>query len=267
MSRKQGQRGTFELLGLHKYRKNGNFVEKEVVFRIILANSMTKEEALGAMTELAATLTEDEKGKLLSCMRMRCLDKNEVIYKEGEIPQELFCLIQGKVKIYIDGIGGRCQIVRVFDEVEYFGYRAAFSGERFVTSAAAFEPSILVCFPLDAIRSLLEKNPSLSWFFIRKLAIALGKSDERLVNMTQKHVCARIADSLLYLRDHYGMEEDGCTLRIKLSREDMASLSNMTTNNAIRTLSLLARDKVVAINGRNIKLLDEKELERISRMG
>ena len=74
---------------------------------------MTKEEALGAMTELAATLTEDEKGKLLSCMRMRCLDKNEVIYKEGEIPQELFCLIQGKVKIYIDGIGGRCQIVRV----------------------------------------------------------------------------------------------------------------------------------------------------------
>ena len=117
------------------------------------------------------------------------------------------------------------------------------------------------------IRSLLEKNPSLSWFFIRKLAIALGKSDERLVNMTQKHVCARIADSLLYLRDHYGMEEDGCTLRIKLSREDMASLSNMTTNNAIRTLSLLARDKVVAINGRNIKLLDEKELERISRMG
>ena len=219
------------------------------------------------MTELVATLSEEEKAKVLSSMRARHLDKNEVIYKDGEIPQDLFCLIKGKVKIYIDGIGGRCQIVRVFDEVEYFGYRAAFSGEKFVTSAAAFEPSFLVCIPLDVIRSLLTNNARLSWFFIRKLAIALGKSDERTVNLTQKHICARLADSLLYLRDHYGVEADGCTLRIKLSREDMASLSNMTTNNAIRTLSLLAKDKVVAIDGRTIKILDEKELERISRMG
>ncbi|MDY4614263.1 MAG: helix-turn-helix domain-containing protein, partial [Bacteroidaceae bacterium] len=64
-----------------------------------------------------------------------------------------------------------------------------------------------------------------------------------------------------------GMEADGKTLRIKLSREDMANLSNMTTNNAIRTLSLFAKEKIIAINGRNISLLEEKELQKISRMG
>ncbi len=219
------------------------------------------------MTELVATLSEEEKAKVLSSMRARHLDKNEVIYREGDTPQDLFCLIQGKVKIYIDGVGGRCQIVRVFDEVDYFGYRAAFAGDKFVTSAAAFEPSFLVCIPLDVVRSLLARNARLSWFFIHKLAIALGKSDERTVNLIQKHICARLADSLLYLRDHYGVEADGCTLRIKLSRDDLASLSNMTTNNAIRTLSLLAKDNLVAINGRSIKILNEQELERISRMG
>ena len=99
------------------------------------------------------------------------------------------------------------------------------------------------------------------------LATALGKSDERTVNLTQKHICARLADSLLFLKDHYGMEADGKTLRIKLSREDMANLSNMTTNNAIRTLSLFAKEKIIAINGRNISLLEEKELQKISRMG
>ena len=228
---------------------------------------MTREEAFESMTEFVATLTEKEKATVLGCMRARHLDKNEVIYREGDMPQDLFCLIQGKVKIYIDGVGGRCQIVRVFDEVECFGYRAAFSDDKFVTAAAAFEPSFLVCIPLVVVRSLLKENPLLSWFFIRKLAVALGKSDERTVNLTQKHICARLADSLLYLRDHYGMEADGSTLRIKLSRDDMASLSNMTTNNAIRTLSLLARDRVVALNGRSIQILDEQELERISRMG
>ena len=63
------------------------------------------------------------------------------------------------------------------------------------------------------------------------------------------------------------MEADGKTLRIKFSREDMANLSNMTTNNAIRTLSLFAKEKIIAINGRNISLLEEKELQKISRMG
>lgn len=228
---------------------------------------MTKEEALGSLTELVATLSEEEKAQVLNCMYTRSLNKNEVIYREGDTPQNLFCLLKGKVKIYIDGIGGRCQIVRVYDEYEYFGYRAAFSGDKYVTSAAALEPSFLVCIPLSLVHTLLQNNPRLSWFFIHKLAIALGKSDERTVNLTQKHICARLADSLLYLRDHYGMEANGKTLRIKLSREDMASLSNMTTNNAIRTLSLFAKDNVIAIDGRNITLLDIKQLEKISRMG
>lgn len=228
---------------------------------------MTKEEALNALADLSATLSDDEKKEVLNCMKARHLEKNEIIYREGDEPRDLLCLVKGKVKIYIDGVGGRCQIVRVFNEVEYFGYRAAFSNEKFLTSAAAFEPSFLVCIPLTLIRKLLESNPKLACFFVSKLAVALGKSDERTVSLTQKHICARLAEGILYLRDHYGTEEDGCTLRIQPSREDMASLSNMTTNNAIRTLSLFAKDKVISINGRSIKVLDFKELERISRMG
>lgn len=257
----------FTLMYLYKSEKKAIFVEKILCKDTILPKRMTKQEALELQTELIAMLSEKEKAKVLECMRTRNLAKNEIIYKEGDTPQDLLCLIKGKVKIFIDGVGGRCQIVRVIDEIEYFGYRAAFSGEKFLTSAAALEPSRLICIPLTVVRSLLEENARLAWFFLHKLAVALGKSDERTVNLTQKHICARLADSILYLRDRYGLETDGCTLRIQMSRDDMASLSNMTTNNAIRTLSLLAKDKVVAINGRNIKILDEEKLKRISKMG
>ena len=92
-------------------------------------------------------------------------------------------------------------------------------------------------------------------------------SDERTVNLTQKHIRGRLAESLLFLRDSYGLEEDGCTLSIYLSREDLANLSNMTTSNAIRTLSGFASEHLVAIDGKKIKLINEEELEKISRMG
>jgi CRP-like cAMP-binding protein len=104
-------------------------------------------------------------------------------------------------------------------------------------------------------------------FFISELSTHLGASDERTVSLTQKHIRGRLAESLLFLKDSYGVEEDGYTLSIYLSREDLASLSNMTTSNAIRTLSIFASEKLIAIDGRKIKLINEERLRKISRIG
>ena len=100
-----------------------------------------------------------------------------------------------------------------------------------------------------------KENAELGLFFIRQLSIDLGISDERTVNLTQKHIRGRLAESLLFLKDTYGLEEDGSTLSIYLSREDLANLSNMTTSNAIRTLSNFATEKLIAIDGRKIKII------------
>ena len=63
------------------------------------------------------------------------------------------------------------------------------------------------------------------------------------------------------------MEDDKMTLSISLSREDLANLSNMTTSNAIRTLSSFATENLIAIDGRHIKILEEAKLHRISKNG
>ncbi len=157
--------------------------------------------------------------------------------------------------------------MRVADAVEYFGYRAAFSDENYVTAAAAFEPSVIASIPIGLIRQLTMRNPQLAWFFVRRLAIALGKSDARTVNLTQKHIRGRLAESILFLKESYGVEDDGQTLSVYPSREDMANLSNMTTSNAIRTLSVFVQEGLIALEGRRIKILDEPALQKISRMG
>ena len=120
---------------------------------------------------------------------------------------------------------------------------------------------------MPLIMELLKENNDLALFFIRQLSIDLGISDERTVNLTQKHIRGRLAESLLFLKDTYGLEEDQFTLSIYLSREDLANLSNMTTSNAIRTLSNFAAEKLIAIDGRKIKILEEDKLRKISKIG
>ena len=85
--------------------------------------------------------------------------------------------------------------------------------------------------------------------------------------MTQKHIRGRLAESLLFLKDNYGMEADGATISIYLSREDLANHSNMTTSNAIRTLTNFVSENIISIDGRKIKIIDEAHLRRISKLG
>jgi CRP-like cAMP-binding protein len=220
-----------------------------------------------SIPDLWQLLTPEQRELLNKNYTIQKFKKNETIYCEGETPMHMMCLLSGKVKIYKEGVGGRSQIIRVIKDKEYFAYRAYFAEENFVTAAAAFEPCSICMIPMPFIMDLLKENNELALFFIRQLSVDLGVSDERTVSLTQKHIRGRLAESLLFLKDTYGVEEDQCTLSIYLSREDLANLSNMTTSNAIRTLSNFAAEKLITIDGRKIKIIEEDKLKKISKIG
>jgi CRP-like cAMP-binding protein len=212
-------------------------------------------------------LSSDEKEKLAEHMICSFYKRGEYMYKEGEKPMGLICLAEGKVKIFKEGVGGREQIVRMAKPVGFIGYRALFAEENNIASAVAIEDSVTCTVSYEMILKLIRNNAELSLSIIRSFATELGFSNNRTVTLTQKHIRGRLAESLLFLRDTYGSEEDGTTIKVYLSREDIANLSNMTTSNAIRTLSTFASENVIAIDGRKIKILDQVKLDRISKLG
>ena len=219
------------------------------------------------ISDVWRVLTQEQLTYLNRNCMIRKFKKNEMVYCEGEVPTHVLCVAQGKLKIFRTGVGGRSQIVRVVKPGEMLAYRAMFAMENFVTNACAFEPVVIYMIPRDVIKNLLMQNSELSWYFIHKLSVDLGIADKRAVSLTQKHVRGRLAESLIFLRDNFGLEEDGATLDVSLSREDIASLSNMTTSNAIRTLSWMAHENIIQIDGRKIKIIDENYLSFLSRNG
>ncbi len=233
----------------------------------MVKKELTEMEIADSIPDLWQPLTTEQRELLAQNFTIQKYKKNETIYCEGETPMHLMCLLSGKVKIFKEGVGGRSQIIRVIKSNEYFAYRAYFAEGNFVTAAAAFEPCTICLIPMPIIEQLITENALLGMFFIRQLSIDLGVSDERTVSLTQKHIRGRLAESLLFLKDTYGVEEDESTLSIYLSREDLANLSNMTTSNAIRTLSNFAAEKLITIDGRKIKIIEEEKLKKISKIG
>lgn len=216
---------------------------------------------------LLSELPASAKQKIIETTICTFYKKGDPIYKEGEMPVGLHCLLTGKVKIFKEGIGGRQQIVRMAKPVGFIGYRAFFAEEIHIASAEALEDSIVCRIKTELIMDIVRTTPDLAMSIIRALATDLGFSHRRTVTLTQKHIRGRLAEALLVLKETYGYENDNCTLKICLTREDLANLSNMTTANAIRTLSNFASEGIVELDGKKIKIIAKDRLEEINNIG
>jgi len=228
---------------------------------------MTCEECIDNKMSVFSVLSDEQKEAFKKNYSSQSFKKGEIIFKEGDKPTGLVWLSEGKVKIFKEGVGGREQIVRMAKPVGFIGYRALFAEEHHHYTGVAIEDSTICTIERETIYKVLRLNSELCLSIIKAFATELGFSNNRTVTLTQKHIRGRLAESLIFLKDTYGFEDDETTIKIYLSREDIANLSNMTTSNAIRTLSTFAGESVIGIDGRKIKILDLPKLERISELG
>jgi CRP-like cAMP-binding protein len=230
-------------------------------------NNLNIEQCLEGPFSFFRDLTDEEKMLLSQDSISFSFTKGDIIYHEGGRPSGLYCLAFGKVKVFKEGIGGREQIIRMVRPQGLIGFSSFFAGTKYSTSAVAIEESGACWFSRDQVMKLLRGNTDLMMKFMRMMALELSFSNARTVSLTQKYIRGRLAESLLVLRDTYGVENDGKTIKAYVSREDLACLSNMTTSNAIRTLSVFAAEEVIALEGKKISIVNPARLEKISHMG
>jgi CRP-like cAMP-binding protein len=229
--------------------------------------SIDIQSAFEGVCSLFSNLKPREKELMRKSFTCSYYRKGEIIYRDGDTPRALVCLIKGKVKIFKEGVGGRDQIVRMAKPIGFIGYRALLADENHIASAEAIEDCVVGEIEKSCMIKILQSNALLCYHILKSVATELGLSNSRTVTLTQKHIRGRLAESLVFLRDTYGLEDDAETIKVYLSREDLANLSNMTTSNAIRTLSAFADEGVLELDGRRIKIIDAYKLERISNLG
>ncbi len=230
-------------------------------------HTMICEEGLKNPKSVFFSLTEKEKKMLSSKMLTYVFKKNEKIYNQGETPKGILYLTHGKAKITKKGVGGREQIVRMAGAHSFIGYRALFAQEKTYAAATTLEETSMIELPFECVVKVIHSNPNFAMSLLKSFATNLRFAENRTVTLTQKHIRGRLAESLLLLYEEYGVKEDGETIQVILSREDVAKLSNMTPSNAIRTLSTFVQEGVIALMGRSIKILDVEALRRISQLG
>ena len=192
--------------------------------------------------------------------------KGQVIFYEGNYPHGMYCINKGKVKISKLGDEGKEQIVRFAGEGELLGYRSALSNESYKATATAMEECYICHIPKDKFSEVLNNNSKFSLEIIKLLSNDLKKSEQNLLNISQKPVKERIAETLLNLKKRFGYEEDGKTLCMTLTRREIGDIAATTTETTIRTLSSFDKEGIIRLEGKKIEVLDIDKLIRTASL-
>lgn len=208
-------------------------------------------------------LNKEQLLTMANCKTSYTIEKGEPLFTEGEMVNGVFCVKEGVCKLTKLSENGKDQIVKLAKSGELLGQRSLISNEAANLSAIALE-DMEVCFiPKKEIIGFFNENNEFSMNVMKDVCGDLKDADDHMVSMAQKTVKQRLADTLLYLEDFYGVNEDN-SLRIQLSREELAGMIGTATESCIRLLSEFNKNNLILLKGKKITLLDKVQLKKIA---
>lgn len=226
----------------------------------------TDKEKLIRSLPLFDKLTEGQRDLIIKTAVVEHLPKRTRIYNKGERVDYFYYLVEGSVKVYREGIGGNAYI-HLAKPGNFFNIRPYFTDGKHHYNAETYSDTTLYKLEIDVLEKILHQNVAICRFMINALAREINQQEQRNICLMQKQMRGRLAETLLFLADLYGYEEDEYTLKIQLSRNDLAALSYMTPSNVSRTLSAFTSERILSLEGKKIKIMNQGQLNYISELG
>ncbi len=213
---------------------------------------------------------------ILSSLTLKELDyliegKQQIKYKPGEtiIKQNtsstyVVCIREGIAKVYVEGVKGKNLVVNLIGHLDFVTGGGLFNGNIQKFTITAMTPITCCLIDSSKLTKLFAENNKFAVELLRHHTKQNNILLNKLVNLTQKYMPGRVADTLLYLKNDIYKTNP---FTVPLTRQDLADMSNMTKESLVRILQQFKSSELIKTHGNKFEILDENALVSISRNG
>ena len=187
----------------------------------------------------------------------------EIMFKQGTPSPHFLCITTGLAKIYIEGYGKNL-ILGLVKPVEYIFGPGIYVDSRHHFSAAAVEDSTACLVDVNAYKQIIRGNPDFAEEFIKRVSLQAIFNFDQFISLTQKQMNGRIADALFYLSEKIYCSNP---FKMTISRQDLADLSGMSKESAIRILKEFKEEGILSVTGNSFHIVNLTQLRKISETG
>lgn len=220
-------------------------------------------EKILAKSQLFSQLDSRGLKEVASAATMRSATKHDIIFHEGDVATAFYIVASGKVKVMKTSPDGKEQILMIALPGDSFAEAALFGGGKFPASAEALEDSELIMISREKFVRLLGQNPDIAVNLIARLAGLLRKMTSLVEELSLSDVTTRLAHRLASM-----VGDDNTNPRPVLMLAEkkgvLASQLGTIPETLSRSFARLSREKVIAIEGPRIEILDLKRLRELA---
>ena len=188
----------------------------------------------------------------------------EDVCKQGAFASTIIYVLDGLIKLSIEGPKNKSFILRIVNPAEIIGLSSLFGENTYHFSARTLMDTTICMIEKVSINKLIRENGVFASEIIKWHCHIETQHYKKIQSLTYKQLHGRLADTLIYL----SMEDFGIKNVFQyLTRKDLAELSAMSTEGAVRILSEFDKDGIIELKGKDIKILDLDKLIKISKVG
>jgi len=188
----------------------------------------------------------------------------ENIAKQGTNLTHIVNITSGLAKIYIEGINDRNLLLNIAGANSIICGPGVFTDQRYQFSITALEPCSVCFISVENFKKVIHTNREFNVKFLEHQNLKEAMLYDKLISLTQKQMHGKIADALIYLSEKIYKSND---FELTISRQDLADMTAMSKDSAIRILKELEKDGIIQINGRKISIPGMEALKEISAKG
>jgi len=189
--------------------------------------------------------------------------KGDHIIQEGDRIDDFIYLKSGLVKLFRTRKEDD-QIIAIAKPFDFVSLLSVFSETKYNYSVTAIEDSTTCVLKLADIKHRIQTNGKFALGILDKMSRATDSIIINMLNIREKNLRGRIAYLVIYFSKNVYMSP---TFELPISRQEIAELINMTSENVIRIFSEFRKDNVLETQNKAITILDMPRLEKIAELG
>lgn len=209
-----------------------------------------------ARAELFRALDPAEVAQVSHRARPLVLQRNDVVFTEGEDADELYVVRSGRVAIAKRSPDGRESVVALMEEGDLFGEMSLFDRQGRSAEARALEACELVAVPFGALREVFDARPALLWSVVELLVGRLRATDKVLSDSMFLDVTGRTAKRILE------MAGDADTFTLPVTQEELAGMVGASRERVNKAIASFIRLGWLEQTDRRYHIRDREQLNR-----
>lgn len=189
--------------------------------------------------------------------------KGENIFREGTLATNIAYLKSGLVKIHMTGPNGD-KILRLMKAPSYLGLPTTFGDKVNNYSATALTGATICFISLETFRDFIFKNGSFAYEIILDLCRNELRDYRKYANMSQKQLPGRLAEILLCFSHELFKTNK---FELPLNNNELSDFISTSRESISRLLSEFSKEGIIAVNKKELTILKEDLLQKISLKG